>query len=110
MAASARRDAFAAIADPTRRSILELLRDRGTMKAGDIAARFPAKSRPGISRHLRVLRECGVVRSVRAGKAREYELDARPLAALRNGWLASFGEMQAASLRRLRDQIEGPSR
>ena len=95
-----------AIADPTRRGILDLLRDRGTMNAGEIAARFPKQSRPGISRHLRVLRECGVVKSTRAGKVQKYELDARPLEALRNGWLATFGAMQGASLRALRQEVE----
>ena len=62
------RDAYVAIADPTRREILGMLRDRGRLQAGEIAARFPSASRPGISRHLRVLRECGVVHCEREGK------------------------------------------
>ena len=69
------RDAYAAIADPTRREILALLRDRGTLMAGDIAASFTAASRPGISRHLRVLKECGVVDAQREGKAQLYTLE-----------------------------------
>ena len=97
---------YTAIADPTRRGILDLLRDRGVLSAGEIAASFPAQSRPGISRHLRVLRECGVVSAQRDGKAQNYVLDARPLAALRDGWLASFGKMQSRSLRALRRRVE----
>ena len=62
------RDAFVAIADPTRREILELLHDRDAMAAGEIATYFAPRSRPGISRHLRVLRECGVLRCTRHGK------------------------------------------
>jgi DNA-binding transcriptional ArsR family regulator len=100
------RDAYAAIADPTRREILELLRDRGVLNAGNIAANFPSQSRPGISRHLRVLRECGVVTARREGKSQNYSLDPRPLAALREGWLASFGKMQSRSLRALRRRVE----
>ena len=103
------RDAFAAIADPTRREILELLRDRGVQTAGEIAANFSSVSRPGISRHLRVLRECGVVASIRKGKTQNYVLDARPIAAIRDGWLAGFAEVQSASLAALRKRVEsGP--
>ena len=105
------RNAYTAIADPTRREILDLLRDRGVLNAGEIAARFPAQSRPGISRHLRVLRECGLVTARRRGKCQNYILDPGPLAAVRDGWLASFGKMQSRSLRALRRKVEsrGPA-
>jgi DNA-binding transcriptional ArsR family regulator len=99
------RDAYVAIADPTRREILGLLRDRGTLMAGEIAARFPSASRPGISRHLRVLRECGVVTCEREGKAQHYTLEPAPLAEVRDRWLASFAPMQVASLKALRRQV-----
>jgi len=100
------RDAYTAIADPTRREILGLLRDRGVLAAGAIASNFPSVSRPGISRHLRVLKECGVITSQRQGKSQQYALDARPLAAIREGWLADFGKLQTASLRALRERVE----
>jgi DNA-binding transcriptional ArsR family regulator len=104
------RDAYTAIADPTRREILTLLRDRGTLMAGEIASRFASASRPGISRHLRVLKECGVVKVSREGKARIYTLDVRPLDRIREGWLASFTKMQVDSLVALRRRAEGPKR
>ncbi len=100
------RDAYTAIADPTRREILDLLRDRGVLTAGEIASNFSSVSRPGISRHLRVLKECGVVRSHRNGKANEYVLDARPLTAVRDRWLAAFSKIQTDSLRALRRRVE----
>lgn len=100
------RDAYTAIADRTRREILELLRDRGVLSAGEIAAHFAPVSRPGISRHLRVLRECGVVTAHRAGKSLNYVLDPRPLTAVRDGWLADFGGMQMRSLQALRRRAE----
>ena len=53
-------EAAAAIADPTRRRLLELVRDR-EVAAGELAKQF-AVSRPAVSRHLRVLRESGLVR------------------------------------------------
>ena len=104
------RDAYAAIADPTRREILELLRDRGVLTAGEIAANFASVSRPGISRHLRVLKECGVVTSHRRGKSQDYVLDTRPITAIRDGWLAGFAVMQTASLAALRRRAESGSR
>jgi DNA-binding transcriptional ArsR family regulator len=78
---------YAAIADPTRRRILELLTG-GERSAGDLAAEF-AISRPGVSRHLRVLREAGLVRSRGAGQQRMYVLDAAPLAGVAD-WLRRY--------------------
>lgn len=100
------RDAYTAIADPTRREILVMLRDHGELSAGDIAAQFPMISRPGISRHLRVLRECGVVSAQRDGKSQRYAIEARPLQAIRDGWLAGFAKRQTDSLRALRRRVE----
>jgi DNA-binding transcriptional ArsR family regulator len=53
-------DALKAVADPTRRSILRLVRD-DELPAGEIARHFPAMSRPAVSQHLRVLAEAGLV-------------------------------------------------
>lgn len=69
-----------ALADPTRRRILLLLRTR-TATAGWIAERFPL-SRPAISRHLRVLREAKLVKDLQNGREREYHLERTPLAPL----------------------------
>ncbi|MBW2282684.1 MAG: winged helix-turn-helix transcriptional regulator [Deltaproteobacteria bacterium] len=104
------RDAYTAIADPTRREILDLLRVRGVLTAGEIAANFGAVSRPAISRHLRVLKECGVVASRREGKSQNYVLDPKPLADVRDGWLAGFSSMQVASLGALRKRVESAGR
>ncbi len=101
------RDAYVAIADPTRRRILDVLHARGTLAAGDIADRFGRRSRPGISRHLRVLRDCGVVDVRREGKAQLYTLKKGPLEQMRDGWLAKFGDMQRDSLKALRAKVEG---
>jgi DNA-binding transcriptional ArsR family regulator len=73
-----------AIADPVRREILLMLRDE-PLSAGDIADRFPI-SRPAVSRHLRVLREAGLVRDTADGRRRVYTLVTAPLDEL-SGWL-----------------------
>jgi len=79
--------AFEALAEPTRRRIVELLAD-GERSAGEVAASFET-SRPGISRHLRVLREHGLVRVRGEGQRRLYSLDPAPLAEL-DAWLERY--------------------
>ncbi|MFD6159386.1 metalloregulator ArsR/SmtB family transcription factor [Nocardia sp. NPDC060256] len=76
-----------AIADPVRREILTLLRG-ARLTAGEIAGQF-AISRPAISRHLRVLRESGLVRDELIGRQRYYVLDRAPLTELAD-WIARF--------------------
>ena len=85
-------DALTALADPTRRRLVALLA-RGEVAAGELAERFPV-SRPAISRHLRVLREAGLVRSRTEGKRRLYALDPRPLREL-DDWLEPYRDLWA---------------
>jgi DNA-binding transcriptional ArsR family regulator len=94
-------DVAAAIADPVRRDILVMLRDQH-LPAGQIAARF-AISRPAVSRHLRVLRESGLVYDRLVGRQRIYELDASQFAGLIE-WLDQF--TLAASWERRLDALE----
>ena len=100
------RDAYVAIADPMRREILGLLIDQDAIAAGDIAARFAHVSRPAISRHLRVLRECGVVISFRHGKTQNYALNPEPIDDIRTGWMQGFAKKQSKSLVTLRKIVE----
>src|SRR5215218_3464102 len=85
-------EALAALADPTRRELVALLA-AGELAAGDLARRFPV-SRPAISRHLRVLREAGLVSARADGKRRLYALDPRPLREL-DEWLAPYRDLWA---------------
>ena len=84
-------DVAAALADPIRRDILRMLRDR-SITAGAIAGAFSV-SRPAVSRHLRVLREAGLVRDVVRGRERAYELELEPLGVLE----AYVRDLRAAS-------------
>jgi DNA-binding transcriptional ArsR family regulator len=94
-------EAAAAIADPIRRRVLELVRDR-ELPAGELAAQFDV-SRPAVSRHLRVLREAGLVRERRRGKQRLYRADPEPLAELRR-WLDSYWAGRLSALRTLAEK------
>ncbi|MBG0561487.1 ArsR/SmtB family transcription factor [Actinoplanes aureus] len=95
-------DVAAAIADPVRRAILELLREQ-PLPARRIAERFPI-SRPAVSRHLRVLRECGLVRDIPAGRERHYHLDPSRFGEL-SAWLSGFTSRAAVWGQRL-DALE----
>lgn len=106
---SGRRDTFSALADPTRRGILEILRDEPSLTAGQIAAEFPAISRAAVSKHLGVLREAGLVRAREDGREWHYTLDAGPLADVYEHWLASFAPMWDETLMRLKRTAERPS-
>ena len=91
--------AFAALADPTRRAVLDLLCG-GSLPAGRIAEAFPVL-RPAISRHLRLLRRARLVRERREGRRRMYELTPGPLKAV-DSWLSGyrkFWEMNLADLK-----------
>ena len=72
-ASAAATDAFEALGDAHRRTILELLRD-GERSVGSLAAAMPI-SRPAVSRHLRLLKEAGLVRERAVGTRRLYALD-----------------------------------
>jgi DNA-binding transcriptional ArsR family regulator len=78
---------FQALADPTRRAVLDLLR-RGGQPAGQIAGAFPV-SRPAISKHLRLLRRAHLVREERQGRHRVYHLNPEPLRAV-DSWLDQY--------------------
>ncbi len=104
---SARDDVlFRAIADPTRREILRLLRG-GERSVGDIASNFK-QSRPAISKHLRLLRSAGLVVTRERGTTRLCELNARPLAVV-DDWLRDYEKLWTASLRNLKRHIEDHS-
>jgi DNA-binding transcriptional ArsR family regulator len=80
-------NALAALSDSTRRQIVELLAER-ERSAGEIAAEFSV-SRPAVSRHLRVLREHGLVQARSERQQRIYSLDPGPLAEL-DDWLGRY--------------------
>jgi DNA-binding transcriptional ArsR family regulator len=101
--ARADEDVFRAIADPTRREILDRLR-AGPANAGDLAADF-RQSRPAISKHLRVLRESRLVQEQRVGRERVYSLDPVPLQRVA-GWVEGYRSFWQSSLTRLKRYLE----
>ena len=94
---------FGAIADPTRRAILDQLR-QGELGAGELAQRFPV-SRPAISRHVRILARAGLLRQRREAQRRFYSLRPEALAEV-DRWLAPYRLFWAARLTDLKQAAE----
>ena len=95
---------FRAIADPTRREILGLLRS-GPQTVGELARNFRT-SRPAISKHLRLLRSAGLVTTQKDGAAHICRLNAQPLRTV-SLWLREYEVFWGESLRGLKNYIEG---
>jgi len=93
---------FAALADPTRRKVLERL-VTGPQPVGEIAAGLPI-SRPAVSQHLKVLKDAGLVSDRADGARRIYTLDPRGLGAMR-AWLDQFWD---AALDAFKSDVERP--
>ena len=104
---SATDDVFSALANPTRRDVLDLLLT-GPQPVSQIAARFDM-ARPSVSEHLRVLRDAGLVTETRAGRQRMYAVSAAPLAELRD-WLTPYERFWRSALSDLASYLDQDAR
>ena len=97
--------AFAALADPTRRRIVEMLA-ASELPAGEIARRFDMTA-PAVSQHLKLLRDAGLVSVRRDAQRRIYSLDPAGLAEL-DAWLARYRRFWHDRLASLERELGGP--
>jgi DNA-binding transcriptional ArsR family regulator len=97
--------AFAALADPTRRRIVEMLAAR-ELAAGEIARRFDMTP-PAVSQHLKLLRDAGLVHVRRDAQRRIYALDPRGLAEL-DAWIGRYRRFWHDHLDTLERELGGP--
>ena len=102
--ARANHDVFRAIADPTRRAILDRLR-AGPAPVNTLAAEF-SQSRPAISKHLRVLREARIVTERRDGRERVYRIRPARLEDV-DQWIETYRAFWQRSLNNLKTMLEG---
>jgi DNA-binding transcriptional ArsR family regulator len=97
---------YRAIADGNRRTILDLLRKEGPLRAGDIVARLSHISQPAVSKHLRILREADLVQAQPDGRERRYQLNAAALRQVAD-WLHHYEPLwdeRLATLKRLAEE------
>ena|SRR5687767_2289397 len=98
-----RRDVFQAIADPTRRDIISLVA-RNSMTPNDVAASFDV-SRQAISKHIKILMECGILMIDQQGRERYYSLQPKKLAQVAD-WIEPFRTMWEDKFNRLDDVLK----
>ena len=98
-------DLFRAMADPTRRRILDLLAEHGTCSVAELTAQFPDLVPSGISKHLMALRAIGLVTATRQGRHQLYAIDGDAMSRAMAPWLARYEAYWSAALGRLRDTV-----
>ncbi|MBM0239149.1 winged helix-turn-helix transcriptional regulator [Micromonospora sp. ATA32] len=98
-------DVFAALANPTRREVLRLLREQGEQPVQRLADHFDMR-RPSLSEHLRVLKDAGLVVEQPVGRQRLYSLRPEPLREVAD-WLTPYERFWRARLAHLRDVLDG---
>jgi DNA-binding transcriptional ArsR family regulator len=94
-----------ALSDPTRRSILDLLR-RGSKTTTDIVDSFPDMTRFAVMKHVDVLRDAGLVITRSEGRRRVNSLNAVPIRRIYERWMGPFSELWSSTLLRLKDDLE----
>jgi DNA-binding transcriptional ArsR family regulator len=98
-----------ALSDPTRRSILDLLR-RGPCTTTEIVEQFPALSRFGVMKHLDVLRDAGLVQDRWEGRQRINSLNAVPIRQIYERWVSGYEDLWASKLTSLKKSLEDGAR
>ncbi len=94
-----------ALADPTRRAILDDLRE-GPRQTSEIVERFPGLTRFGVMKHLQVLRDAGLVNSRDEGRRCVNSLNAVPIRQIYERWVSKFAEHWATTLIGLKESLE----
>lgn len=97
---------FRALGDPTRRAIMDLLAQQGSLTVSQLSAHFPTLVRSGISKHLMALREAGLVHATKQGREQHYRIDAGAMRTLLAPWVQKYEQYWSDRLDRLRTAAE----
>jgi len=95
-----------ALSDPTRRSILDLLKT-GSKITTEIVEAFPHMTRHAVMKHIDVLREAGLIITREEGRRRINSLNHAPIRQIYERWMGPFAELWSNSLLRIKDDVEG---
>jgi DNA-binding transcriptional ArsR family regulator len=102
-------EVFKALADPTRRSLLDALFKRDGQTLSALEGRLPM-SRFGVMKHLRVLEEAGLVTTRKRGREKLHFLNPVPIRLVHDRWVSKYAEPWASALSQLKDEIEEEAR
>jgi DNA-binding transcriptional ArsR family regulator len=94
-----------ALSDPTRRKILDLLRD-GPKGTTEIVEAFPAMTRHAVMKHISVLRDASLINTAKDGRKRENSLNPVPIRQIYERWMGPFAELWTSTLLRVKDDVE----
>lgn len=94
-----------ALSDPTRRTILDLLR-KGPKTTTEIVEAFPEMTRHAVMKHIDVLRESGLVITREDGRRRINSLNPVPIRQIYERWMGPFSELWSSTLLRIKDEVE----
>jgi DNA-binding transcriptional ArsR family regulator len=98
-------EVFKALADPTRRAVLDALFERDGQTAGALCARFPEMTRFGVAKHLRILEEANLLTTARQGRTKLHFLNPVPIAQIAHRWISKYAAPYATALVELDQQI-----
>lgn len=97
---------FKALADPTRRLLLDRLFERDGMTLGELEAQVPDLTRFGVMKHLAVLEQAGLVVSRKQGRHKHHYLNPVPIRVIYERWIDKYRDRPAAALLDLKDRLE----
>ena len=98
-------EVFKALADPTRRGLLDALRERDGQTLSSLESGLPM-TRFGVMKHLRVLEEANLVTTQRRGREKLHFLNPVPIRLIHDRWVSKYAEPWAAALSGLKEQLE----
>ena len=98
-------EVFRALADPTRRALLDALFERDGQTAGALCARFPEMTRFGVAKHLRILEEANLLTTARQGRTKLHFLNPVPIAQIAHRWISKYAAPYPTALVELEQQI-----
>jgi uncharacterized protein YndB with AHSA1/START domain len=99
---------FRALADPSRRALLDALRDRDGQALSELEAALPGMTRFGVMKHLRVLADASLITTRRDGRRKLHYLNAVPIRLIYDRWVSKYTEPWAAALTGLKHELETP--
>lgn len=100
---------FKALADPTRRLLLDQLFERDGRTLGELEAEVPELTRFGVMKHLRVLEQAGLVVTRKLGRHKHHYLNAVPIWQIYERWIGKYRARQVTTLMDIKDHLEGTS-
>jgi DNA-binding transcriptional ArsR family regulator len=98
-------EVFRALADPTRRSLLDELFERDGQSLSELEQRLPM-TRFGVMKHLKLLEEAGLVITRKRGREKLHFLNPVPIRLIHDRWVSKYSEPWVSALSRLKDDLE----